>query len=96
MEKGGAIFPITFNDCGGIFPRRNFSGQKFSHTKFPPPPCILGPNLPVLLRKPGQSLNPGFVVWPLEFPFSILYDAFHKLHAHQFHWRDMECRPVES
>ena len=38
MEKGGAIFPITFNDCGGIFPRRNFSGQKFSHTKSPPPP----------------------------------------------------------
>ena len=36
MEKGGAIFPITFNDCGGIFPRRNFSGQKFSHS--PPPP----------------------------------------------------------
>ena len=24
-------------------------------------------------------------------PFSILYDAFHILHAHQFHWRDMEC-----
>ena len=37
MEKGGAIFPITFNDCGGIFPPRNFSGQKFSHTKFFPP-----------------------------------------------------------
>ena len=37
MEKGGAIFPITFNDCGGIFPQRNFSGQKFSHTKSPPP-----------------------------------------------------------
>ena len=37
MEKGGAIFPITFNNCGGIFPPRNFSGQKFSHTKFPPP-----------------------------------------------------------
>ena len=29
-------------------------------------------------------------------PFSILYDAFHKLHAYQFHWRVMECRPVES
>ena len=36
MEKGGAIFPIIFNDCGGIFPRRNFSGQKFSRTKFFP------------------------------------------------------------
>ena len=23
-------------------------------------------NLPVLLRKPGQSLNPRFVAWPLE------------------------------
>ena len=37
MEKCGAIFPITFNDCGGIFPTRNFSGQKFSRTKSPPP-----------------------------------------------------------
>ena len=36
--KSVAIFPITFNDCGGIFPRRNFSGQKFSCTKSPPPP----------------------------------------------------------
>ena len=27
---------------------------------------LLGPNLPVLLRKPGQSLNPRFVAWPLE------------------------------
>ena len=30
MEKCGAIFPITFNDCGGIFPALNF--------KPPPPP----------------------------------------------------------
>ena len=46
MEKGGAVFPITFNDCGGIFPRRNFSGQKFSHTKFPPPLyCTCGVNV---------------------------------------------------
>ena len=27
---------------------------------------LLGPNLPVLLRKPGQSLNPRFVAQPLE------------------------------
>ena len=38
---------------------------------------LLGPNLPVLLRKPGQSLNPRFVAWCImvtrsggfEFPF---------------------------
>ena len=38
MEKCGAIFPITFNDGGGIFPALKFSGQKFSRTE--PPPCI--------------------------------------------------------
>jgi hypothetical protein len=37
MEKAGAIFPIAFNDCGGIVPWRNFSGQKISRTKFFPP-----------------------------------------------------------
>ena len=37
MEKCGAIFPITFSDCGGIFTALNFSGQKFSRTKSPPP-----------------------------------------------------------
>ena len=26
-------------------------------------------------------------------PFSILYDAFHRLHAHHFHWQDMEWNP---
>ena len=29
------------------------------------------------------------------FPF-FRTSAFHGLHAHQFHWRDMECRPAES
>ena len=48
--NSGAIFPITFNDCGGIFPAQNFSGQKFSRTKTPPPPPLVacagsGPSL---------------------------------------------------
>ena len=57
------------------------------------------------------TLNPRFVAWPLElglgtcnpqecrgdiaFP-PCLGPAFHRLRVHQFHWRDMECRPVES
>ena len=33
---------------------------------------LLGPNLPVLLRKPGQSRNPRFVAWPLELGLGTL------------------------
>ena len=36
MEKYGAIFPITFNNCGGIFPVLNFSGQNFPILNPPP------------------------------------------------------------
>ena len=63
------IFPITFKDCGGIFSRRNFSGQTFSCIKIYPPcrGCLGGGGLlgyfrarwhcstVVKLRKFGQA-----------------------------------------
>ena len=43
--------------------------------------------LPVLYKK-VESFQPLS-------SFSVPYDTFHGLHAHQFHWWHMECRPVE-
>ena len=40
--------------CGGIFPAQNFSGQKFSRTKSPPPLCLTTPGV----GRPGDGLLP--------------------------------------
>ena len=63
MEKCGAIFPITFTDCGGIFPALNFSGQKFSRTK-PPPPTLYGN---ILLCGPREGNDHVATLIPLCF-----------------------------
>ena len=60
-----------------------------------PPPPSEGGGVPPPYSPPNCQTPLGVRHWPVAAPV-ILYDAFHKLHAHQFHWQDMECRSVES
>ena len=54
--------------------------------------CLCSQILTMLYKKFAGLQVESFQPLP---PFSINYDTFHGLHAHQFHWWHMECSAVE-